>query len=71
MSSSPSPSLWAVILAGGCVVGTWTLARERDRLRVVVAPFAAPSRSTIGAIREEAHDLSRFLGAARVDVRIR
>jgi len=61
----------AVILAGGCVVGTWTLARERDRLRVVVAPFAALSRSTIGAIREEAHDLRRFLGAARVDVRIR
>jgi hypothetical protein len=61
----------AVILAGGRVVGTWTLARERDRLRVGAAPFAALSRATIGAIREEAHDLGRFLGVSDVEVRVR
>jgi hypothetical protein len=61
----------AVILTGGRVAGTWALARERDCLRVSVAPFAALSRATIAALREEANDLGRFFGGADVDVQIK
>jgi Winged helix DNA-binding domain len=66
------PQGWVspVVLVNGRVAGTWVLAREGDRLRIRAAPFAALSRGTVAAIREEAQDLGRFLRAGSVDLHI-
>jgi hypothetical protein len=60
-----------VVLVDGRVVAVWEHARERDRLRVKVAKFGPISRPVAAGIREEAHDLGRFLGIPNVDVQIR
>lgn len=59
-----------VVLVDGRAAAVWTHARDGDRLRVNVTKFIPLSRPVIAGLREQAQDLGRFLGAAKVDVRI-
>jgi DNA glycosylase AlkZ-like len=59
-----------VVLVDGRVTAVWEHVREGNRLRVKVAKFGPISRRISAAIREEARDLSRFLGIPNVDVQI-
>jgi len=59
-----------VVLVDGRATAVWEHAREGNRLRVKVTKFGSMSRRIIAAIREEARDLSRFLGVSNVDVQI-
>ena len=59
-----------VVLVDGRATAIWEHAREGNRLRVKVTKFESMSRRIIAAIREEARDLSRFLGVSNVDVQI-
>ena len=59
-----------VVLVDGRAVATWAHAWEGSRLRVKVTRFAAISRRVTAGLREEAHDLGRFLGSSNVDVQI-
>lgn len=59
-----------VILVDGRVAAVWEHARQKDRLHIKVTKFAPLSRPIIASIREEAQDLSRFLGTSNVDVQI-
>ncbi len=57
-----------VVLVDGRVAGIWKHARARDRLDVEVTPLVRLAKSVVARIREEAHDLGRFLDAE--DVRL-
>lgn len=57
-----------VVLVDGRAAGTWSLTRERGRLRIAVTPFAPFTRNIRTAIRREADDLGRFLGATEVQL---
>jgi uncharacterized protein YcaQ len=59
-----------VVLVDGRVAAVWEHARERERLRLKVTKFEPLSRRLTAAIREEAYDLSRFLGVSGVEVEI-
>ena len=59
-----------VVLVDGRVKAVWEHAREGDRLLVKVTKFEKLSRQIAAGIREEAHDLGRFLGVRNVDVQI-
>jgi hypothetical protein len=59
-----------VVLVEGRVAATWEYAREGKHLRVNVTKFGPISRGVTALIREEARDLSRFLGVPTVDVQI-
>jgi hypothetical protein len=60
-----------VVLVDGRVAATWEYTREgKKHLRVNVAKFGPISRGVSALIREEARDLSRFLGVPTVDVQI-
>jgi hypothetical protein len=59
-----------VVLVDGHVAAVWKHAQEGDHLRVEVTKFGSTSQRIINGIREEAQDLSRFLGIPNVDVRI-
>jgi hypothetical protein len=59
-----------VVLVNGRVAAVWEHAREGNRLRVKVTKFGSISRRITAGIREEAQDLSRFLGIPNVDVQI-
>jgi len=57
-----------VVLVDGRAAGTWSVTREGGHLRIGVTPFAPFSRDIRTTIREEAHDLGRFLGAGEVQL---
>lgn len=59
-----------VVLVDGRIAAVWEHARERNRLRIHVTKFGTLTRRVTAAIREEAQDLSRFLGTPGVDVHI-
>ena len=59
-----------VVLVNGRVIGVWEQAREGDRLQVKVTKFEPISQYVVAGIREEAQDLSRFLGSPNVSVQI-
>ena len=59
-----------VVLVDGRVAAVWEQAREGDRLRVRVTKFGPLSRAVSAGIREEARELSRFLGLPNVDIQI-
>ena len=59
-----------VVLIDGRVAAVWEQRRERDRLRLKVEKLGLISRRVAAGIREEAQDLSRFLGVPNVDVEI-
>lgn len=59
-----------VVLVDGRAAGTWSMTREGGRLRIDVTPFARFSRDIRTTIREEAHDLGRFLGAGEVQLNL-
>ena len=59
-----------VVLVEGRVAATWEYAREGKHLRVNVTKFGPISRRVTALIREEARDLSRFVGVPTVDVQI-
>lgn len=58
-----------VVLVDGGVAGTWTYRRRPGALDVEATPFTPFSAATRGRIKEEAHDLARFLDARDVSVR--
>jgi len=60
-----------VVLVDGRAVAIWEHAREGKQLRVKVTKFGPLSRHITTGIREEARDLSRFLGIPNVDIEIR
>ena len=66
------PQGWVapVILVDGRVAAVWEHAREGNRLVVKVTKFVPISRRVAAGIREEARDLSRFLGTSDVNVQI-
>jgi hypothetical protein len=51
-----------VVLVDGRAAAVWEHTREGNRLRLKLTKFGPFSRRVITAIREEAHDLGRFLG---------
>ena len=59
-----------VVLVNGRVIGVWEQAWEEDRLQVKVTKFEPISQYVVAGIREEAQDLSRFLGSPNVSVQI-
>jgi Winged helix DNA-binding domain len=59
-----------VVLVNGRAVAVWEHARAGNRLVVEVTKFGSISRRITAGIREEARDLSRFLGIPNVDVQI-
>ena len=59
-----------VVLVDGRVAAIWEYTRDRDHLRVKVTKFGPLSRRIAASIREEARDLSRFLGSSNTDVQI-
>jgi hypothetical protein len=58
------------VLVDGRVAGVWAHTRVGTLLRVDVTKFRSISRRVTAGIREEAHDLGRFLGVSNVDVQI-
>ena len=59
-----------VVLLDGQVAAVWEHARQGDRLTVKVTKFKPLSRRAIAGIQEEAQNLSRFLTAPNVEVKI-
>jgi hypothetical protein len=59
-----------VVLVDGRVIARWEHAPERNRLLVKLTKFESLSRRILARVREEAHDLSRFLGITYRDVEI-
>ena len=59
-----------VLLVDGRVAGVWAYTQVGKTLKVAVNPFEAVSRRVMTAIRAEAQDLGRFLGAEEVQVRV-
>jgi hypothetical protein len=59
-----------VVLVDGRVAAVWKHVRDGDHLQVKVTKFEPISRRIAASIREEAHDLSRFLGLSNMDVQI-
>ena len=59
-----------VVLVDGRALAVWAHHRQGNRLRVNVTKFGTISRRITAAIRKEARDLGRFLGAPNVDVQI-
>lgn len=59
-----------VVLVDGRAAAVWSHTREANLLRVNITTFGSLSRRIIARIREEAHDLSRFLGVPDVDIQI-
>lgn len=59
-----------VVVVNGRVTGVWGHAWEGNRIRVKVTKFEPMARRVVSAIREQAHDLARFLGASDVNVEI-
>lgn len=51
-------------VAGGRVVATWRLERRRDGVVVHLSPFGPLPRGARAALRAEAEDVGRFVGAA-------
>jgi uncharacterized protein YcaQ len=66
----PQGWITPVLLVDGRVVGVWEHARVGNRLNVNVTKFGPISRRIAAGIREEAQDLSRFLGTQNVDTKI-
>ncbi len=66
------PQGWVtpVILVDGRVVAVWKHVQEGKRLRVEVTKFGSLSKRVIAQIREEAHDLGRFLEVTDVEVQL-
>ena len=58
------------VLVDGRVVAVWAHHRQGDCLHVSVTKFGSISRRIAAAIRQEALDLGRFLGASDVDIQI-
>jgi len=59
-----------VVLVDGRVVGVWKHVQEGERMRVEVNRFGSVSMRVAARIREEAHDLGRFLGITDVDLQL-
>jgi len=59
-----------VVLVDGQVAGVWEHTRDKNGLNVKVTQFGSTSRRTAAGIREEAQNLSHFLGSPKVDVQI-
>jgi hypothetical protein len=59
-----------VVLVDGRVAAVWEHRREGQRVHVQVTKFGPLARPINAGIREEARDLSRFLGAPDVEVAI-
>jgi Winged helix DNA-binding domain len=59
-----------VVLVDGRVAAVWEHVREGNRLRLKVTKFGSLSRRVAAGIREQARDLSRFLGTGNVDIQI-
>lgn len=59
-----------VVLVDGRAVAVWAHARQGNRLEVALSGFRPLSPDIVAAIRDEAHDLSRFLGASGVNVQV-
>ena len=59
-----------VVLVDGRAAAVWEYAREADRLRIMVKPFAPVSEPVSDGISVEAQDLGRFLGIPNVEVQI-
>lgn len=59
-----------VVLVDGRAAAVWEHARKGDRLHIKVRKFGSIARGVTAGIREEARDLSRFLGIPNVDVQI-
>lgn len=59
-----------VVLVDGRSIGIWEHTREGNRLRVQVRKFEPISRGVLASIRQEAQDLSRFLEASNVEIRV-
>lgn len=58
-----------VVLADGRVAGTWSYQRRGNKLDVDVRMFTAFGKETRTEAKEEAQDLSRFLGVPGVSIR--
>lgn len=60
-----------VVLVDGRIVATWGHSLEKNRLRVTVEKISPFPRPVLAGIREEVHDLARFLNADDVDLQVR
>jgi Winged helix DNA-binding domain len=58
-----------VVLVDGRVGGTWSYQRKSGKLEVAVRMFTSFKEDTDKQVKEEAHDLSRFLEAQQMAVR--
>lgn len=58
-----------VVLLDGRVAGTWSYQRDARTLGVEVKMFAKFNKETRSKVKDEAHDLSRFLEASDVTTR--
>lgn len=58
-----------VVLVDGRVGGTWSYQRKSSKLQVAVRMFKSFNEDAEKQVKEEAHDLSRFLEAQHVAVR--
>jgi hypothetical protein len=52
------------VVSDGLVVGTWTVRRRTEPLRVTIGPFSRPGPALRRAVKDDAEDLARFLGRA-------
>jgi hypothetical protein len=59
-----------VVLVDGRVAAVWKHARGRAGLEVEVTPLERLARPVVAAIRTEAEELRRFLGADEVQVSV-
>ena len=55
--------LHPALLIDGRVVGTWKIKRQKNALRVEVAPFDQLTPEALAALETEAADIARFLGS--------
>jgi hypothetical protein len=60
-----------VVLVDGRVAAVWKHARGRGVLEVEVTPLERLARPVVAAIRTEAEELRRFLGADDVQVTVK
>ena len=60
-----------VVLVDGRVVAVWKHTRGRGGLEVEVTPLERLARPVVAAIRTEAEELRRFLGADDVQVTVK
>jgi len=59
-----------VVLVDGRVVAVWKHVQGGERVRIEVTRFEPVSKRAADRIREEAHDLVRFLGVIDVDLQL-